>query len=530
MNEQNWDKERHELRTRADQKFRAHHPERIVALAKKPDHVPIWRRRAHMKRHETVSGVAAKDRFGIVEDDRNAQKPQDRFQAMNVMRSWADNKVNRHVIDNGSHLSPPASPYTQLSSAARERLEREGRRRANSVFSRIPLPTTPANRFWTDQGSSPKVKHGLGLIAEPQLSESEHSESSHDQGSRDPSLPSDGDNHQGLFEHMERHAEEHYQQKSQEKEMENNQDPQLQTSDSGYDPSDDAQIIRRDFGFWNPLDEQRRDHVSPPNPTIIDQSIDETDSGEKEIVSDKGKKPNDQETSPEFPPGPNNYEHHSADVQLSPSELMAPLIDASHEHIPVGEHSNLEIYQADKAPESPPTPGIIGNTNRDFHPMSPRSDHGEHLDPQRSILRSEQNKSPYTVQSPDTNDLAGDESPDAQQKPPGHDSAKSPTTKAKSDRNDDLKSSDSKSTSPEPGGVIVNAVSFQDQVREDDAKARLSSDAPVRSNNRASSHDSQRPRSSRLDHSYEAGSDKDSLIVSPVRSVRYPCSHRISPL
>ena len=483
-----------------------------------------------MKRHETVSGVAAKDRFGIGADDGNAQEPHDRFQAMNTMRSWADNKVNWQAIKTGSHRSPLVSPRTQSSSATRERLEREARRRANSVISKIPLATSPANRFWTDQGGSPKVKHGLDLVSEPQLSESEHSESSHDEASRDPSLFGDGDDHQGLFEHTERHAEEHYQQKSQEKGMESNQDPQLQTSDSGYDPSDDAQIIRRDFGFRNPLDEQRRDHASLPKPTIIDQSIDETDSGEKEAVSDKGKKPNDQEMSPEFPPDPNNYGHHNADVQLPPSEPMGPLIDASHEHIPVGEHSNLDIYQADEAPESPPTPGIIGNINRDSQSMSPGSDHGEHLDAQRSFLRSEQNKSRYTIQSPGTNRLSGDESPDAQQKPPGHDSAKSPTTQSKSYRNDDLKSSGSNSTSPEPGGVTVKAISIQDQVREDDdAKAQLSSDAPLRLNHRASSHDSQGPRSSRLDHSYEAGSDKDSLIVSPARSVRCPCSYRMSP-
>ena len=483
-----------------------------------------------MKRHETVSGVAAKDRYGIDADDGSAQEPHDRFEAMTAMRSWADNKVNWQVIETGSHRSPLVSPRTKSSSATRERLEREAKRRANSVISRIPLRKSPANQCWTDQGGSPKVKHGLDLVSEPQLSGSEHSESSHDEASQDPSLSGDGDNLQGLFKHTERHTEEHYQQKSKEKGMESNQDPQLQTSDSGYDPSDDAQIIRRDFGIWNPFDEQRRDHVSLPQPTIIDQSIYETDSGEKEVVSDKGKKPNAQETSPELPPDPHNYEHHSADVQLPPSEPMGPLIDASHEHIPVGEHSNLVIYQADKAPESPPTPGIIGTINRDSQPMSPRSDHGEHLDLQRSFLGSEQNKS-RSIQSPGTDRLSGDESPDAQQKPPGHDSAKSPTAQSKSDTNDDLKSSGSNSTSPEPGGVTVKAISIQDQVREDDdAKAHLSSDAPLRLNNRASSHDSQRPRSSRLDHSYEAGSGKDSLIVSPARSVRYPCSHRIRPL
>ena len=526
MEVQFWDKERHELRTRPDQRFKAQHRERNVSLVKKRDNVPIWSRRSNMKRHETVSGVAAKDRFGIGEDDGNVEEPHDRSQAMDVMRSWAGKPVNWQEIEAGSHLSPLASPHTQSSAAKRERLAREGKRRANTVISRTPQPTSTANRLGTDQGMSSKVKDGPDHVSEHQPSESEHSESSHDEGSQDPSLPGDGDNHQGLFEHTETHAEENYPQKSEQKGMDNDHDPQLQTSDSGYGLSDDAQIIRRDFGVWNPSDKQGRDHVSLPKSPIIDQSIDETDNGKKEIVSDNGNKPYQEETPTETPPDPNKYEHHSAGVQLPPSEPKAPFIDASYGYIPVGGHFDQQIYEAEEAPESPPTPGIIEKINRDSQAMSPRSDHMEHIDPQRSFLRSEQNKSPHTIQSPDTTRLAGDESPDAQQKPPGHDSAKSPTTQSKSERNDHLKSPGLKSSSSEPGGVIVKAVSIQDQVREDDdAKAQLSSDAPLRESNRASSHEPQRPRSSRPDHSYDAGSDRDSLVVSPVRSVRYPYSH-----
>ena len=525
MEDQFWDKERHELRTRADQRFKARHPERIGTLAKKRDNVSIWRRRAHMKRHETVSGVAARDRFGIGEDDGNAEEPHDRSRAMNAMRSWADKKVNWQEIEAGSHLSPLASPHTQHSSATRERLEREGRRRANSAISRIPLRTSPANRFSTDQGSSPNVKHGPDHVSEHQPPESEHSESSHDGGSQDPSLPGDGDSHQGLFEHTERHAEEYYRQMSQEKGMENNQDPQLQASDSGYGLSDDAQIIRRDFGVWNPLDEQRSDHVPLPKSPIIDQSMDETDDGQKEVVSDKGKKPNDQETSSETPPDPNKCEHHSPDLQLPPSEPKGPL-DASHGHIPLGEHSDLENYQAEEAPESPSTPDVTEKINRDSPPTSPSRDHGEHLDPQRSFLRSEQNKSRYTIQDQDTTRSAGDENPDAQQTSPGHDSMKSPNQQSKSHGDERLKSPDLEFRSPKSGGVSVKAIPFQDRARKvHDAEARLNSDAPLRENNRASPHDSQRLRSSGPDRSYDADGDKDSLIVSPARSVSYPYSH-----
>ena len=525
MEDQFWNKERHELRTRADQRFKARHPERNVSPVKKRDNVSIWKRRAHMKRHETVSGVAARDQLGISEDDGNVEELQDRSQAMNAMRSWADNKVNWQEREAGSHLSPLASPHTQHSSATRERLAREGKPRANSVVSRIALSTSPANRFRTDRSSFSKVKDGPDLVSEYQPSESEHFESSHDEGFQDPSLPGDGDNHQGLYEQTKRHAKEHYSQ-PQHTGMGNNHDPQFQTSNSGYALSDDDQVIRRDFGVWNPPDEQRRDHAPLPKTPIIDQSIDETDNGEKEVVSDKGKKPDDQERSSETSPDPNKYEYHSADVQLLPSEPKAPLIDASHGHITDGEHSDLEVCESEEGPESPPTPVTIEKINRDSQPMSPRSDHREHLDPQRSLFRSGQNKSPYTIQNPDTTRLAGDESPDAQQTSPGLDHMKSLNQQYKSERNDHLKSPVSKSTSPEPRGVIVKAVSIQDQVKEDDdAKAQLSSDAPLRENNRAPSHDSQRPRSSRPDHLYDAGSDKDSLIVSPVRSVRYPCSY-----
>ena len=479
-----------------------------------------------MKRHETVSGVAANDPFGIGEDDGKVRELRDRSQAMKTMKSWADKKVNWQEIEAGSHLSPLASPHTQSSSAKRERLATEGKRRANSVISRIPLPTSPANRSWTDRRIFPKVKDGPDHVSDHQPSKSEHSKSSHDKVSQTPNLPSDEDKHQDPFGHTKRHAEEHHPQQSQEKWMENSHDPQFQTSISGYLLSDDSQMIRRDFNTWNPSDEQRRDHVPLPKTPIIEQSVDETDNGEKEVVSDKGKKPKDQETSSESPPDLNRYEHHGADFQVPPYEPKASPIDASHGHIPVGEHSDLESREAEEALESPPAPDIMEKINRDSQPMSPRSDHVEHLDPQQSLLRNEQNKSPYTIQNPDTTRLAGDESPDAQQTSPGHDSMKSPNQQSKSHGEDHLKSPGLRSRSPELGGVTVKAISIQDRVgKDDDAEARLNSDALLHEDNRASSNDSQRLRSSRPDHSYDAGSDKDSLIVSPARSVRHPCFH-----
>ena len=476
-----------------------------------------------MKRHETVSGVAATDRFGIGEDDGNVEESHDRSKAMNAMRSWADNKVNWQEIEAGSHLSPLASPHTQSSSAKRDRLAREGKRRANTVISRIPLPTSPANRFWTDQGSSPKVKDGPDHVSEHRPLESEHSESSHHGSYQDPSLPGDGDDHQGLFEHTERHAEEHYPHESQQKEMDNDHDPQLQTSNSGYGLPDDAPIIRRDFSVWNPSNEQRRDHVPLPESPMIDQRVDETDNREKEVVSDRGRKRNEQGTSSETPPDPNKYDHH---VQPPPSEPKALLIDASHRHVPIGEDSHLEVYEAEEAPESPPTPSITKKTNRNSQPMFPRSDHVEHSDPQRSPLGSEQNKSPYTIQNPDTSRLAGDESPDTQQTSPNHDSMMTPNQQSKSLGDEHLKDPDLVFESPESGGVTVKAIPIRDRVRkDDDAKAWLKNDALLREDDGASPHDSQGLRSSRPDRSYDAGSDKDSLIVSPARSVRYPCSH-----
>ena len=534
MEDQIWDKERHELRTRTDQRFKAQHAERRVSLTKKRDDVSIWRRRAHMKRHETVSGVAAKDRSGIGEDVGNAQEPHDRSQAMNAMRSWADKKVNWQKIEAGSHPSPPASPHTQSSSAKGERLVREGRRRAISVISRKPLPKSPANRVRTNQGIFPKVKHGLDLVPEHQPAESEHSESSHDEDSQNPSLPGDGDSHQGLFEHTNRHAEEHYPQRSQQKGVDDDHDPQIRTSDSGCRLCDEAKIRQRNFSLCddakirrNLSDQQRRDHVPLSKIPIIDQSIDETDDGEKLAVSDKSKKPNEQETSSETPPDLNEYEHHSTDVQLPPSELKAPLIDASPGYIPDGDHSDQEVYEAEEAPESPPTPGIIDKLDPDSQPMSPRSDHMEHLDPQTSPFWSQQNKSPYTIQNPDTTRSAGDESPDAQQTSPSHNSMKSPNQQSKSHGDDHLKSPGWEFKSPESGGVSINAIPIQDRVsNDDDAEARLKSDAPMGENDRASFYDSQRHRSSRPDRSYDAGDDKDSLIVSPARSVRYPCSIR----
>ena len=565
MEDQNWDKERHELRTRADQRFRARHPERVVSLSKKRDDVSIWTRRAQMKRHETVSGVAAKDRFGIGEDVGNAEEPHDRSQAMNAMRSWTDKKVNWQEIEASSHLSPLASPHTKSSSAKRERLAREGRRRANSVISRTPLPKSPANRFGaeqgispkvkhgldivparegrrransiisrtplpkspanrfgTEQGKSPKVKHGLDLVPEHQPSESERSESSHDVDSRNPSLPGDGDSHQGPFEYVNRHAKEHDLQKSQQKGMDSGHDPQIRTSDSGFGRFDDAQV---DFGIWNPSDQQRKDHVPLPKVPIIEQSIDETDDSKKKVVSDNSKKPDHHETSSETPPDPNEYEHYSPDVQLPQSEPEAPLTDATHQYVPDGDHSDQAIFEAEEATESPPTPGVIDQLDRDSQPISPRSDDVEHLDPQTSPFRSEQNKSPYIVQNFDTTPLAGDESPDAQQTSPGHDSMIIPNQRSESHGDGHLRGPDLEFISPESGGVTVNATPVQDRLRKDeDAQARLNSHAPLREIDRASSHDSQEHRSSRPDRSYDAGSDKDSLVVSPARSVRYPCS------
>ena len=522
MEDQFWDKERHELRTRADQRFKARHPERKGSLVKKRDNVPIWRRRAHLKRHETVSGVAAKDRYGIAEDDGNPQEPHDRSQAMNAMRSWADKKVNWQKIEAGSHLSPLASPHTKHSSAKRERLESEAKRRANSVISRIPLPTSPANRLWTDQWGSPKMKDGPEPVSENQPSESEHSESSNDEDFQDPSFPGDGDSHQGLFKYTKRHTEEYYPRKPRPKGIDNVYGPQPQTPDSGYGLHDDPEIKRRDFGIWNPSDKQRRDHVPLPKSPTIDQSVDETYDSEKGVVSDKGQKPNDQDTSPETSPDPNQYKHHSSDVQFLPSKPGGPLINNSQELIPIGEHPDVEMFEAEEIPKSPPTPDIREEMNRDSQPMSPRSDYVEHLDPQRNLPMSEQDKSPYTIQNPDTTRLAGDESPDAQQTSPGHDSMKSPNQQSKIYGDDNLKSPDLQPESPEPGGVTLEATSIQDPVTEDDnTEARLNRDATLYEDKRASSHDSPRLRSSRPDP-YDADSDRDSLIVSPVRSVRHP--------
>ena len=556
MDKRRWNHKTDELRIHPSQRFEDQHPRRNASVGKKRDSGATVGKSSLGKRRETVSETAAKDPFGLGDDDRDLEEPNERAQAIDAMKSWGDNQTDWKEKEAGSHWSPLTSPGTVRVRlpAEKKRLTRERRRRANTVVSRIPVRKSTADRSWTGHGSSPKIKNDLDHDSELQTSDYEHVQGIHDEDLREIgllNLGDDGNNCQDRVEQTERYSEEDYSPKPQRKWQDSDHETQIQPSNSGDAFSDDNLIIKRDFVIWNSLDEHKSDHVPPSNP---EQNTDETNNRENDFVSDEGKKPNETEIPSETPPDPNKHERHSADTQPQPSGSEPTLIDASPIHDPIEEQFHSETNDIKEAPHTPQSPGTTEDLSQDPRSESSRSDHIMDPDPQSSPPECGQNKSSITSHFPE-NQIT-----DAQPKSPSSDDSKSPEPKpnfpsgghitmpypqvkhsskdATKNLNPQSKSSGSDhvkglngSQSPESGGVTVGTKPIQDQVgKDEDLEAWFESDAPLPGNYRALAHYSRRPRSSRPNRSSHPGNGRDSITVSPAESVRQPCSQVTEPL
>ena len=586
-----WNHKTDELRTRASQKFEAQHPRRLSSLRKRPEIVLEEGTNSRLARRETVSEVAAKDPFGIGDDDGNVEEPNDRVQAIDAIKAmdtwsgsklewndkaprstqspltspyanvekpndrvhrieaikpidiWAGSKLKWEGKASEASQSPPTSPYTVRSFAEKQRLVRDRIRHNSLVKSRIPRPNSIVDRRLTDHGISPVVKNDPDYDSKTRPSGSKQVESSHNEGFQNARLENDSnekDSRQDRTEHMKSYADKDYPPKSQPKGRDSNYDPQLHPPGSGDALFDDDRITRRDFGSWYPSNEQRSDHVLPSKSAEPDHDIHETSDCEKEAVSDKGEKKDETGSSSEIDPS-----FHSNVFQSQPSGSECTLVDASSIHNLVEEQIHVETNETKEAPDPPHSLRNIENISHDPQPKSPGDDQTENSNSQSNTLGNNQNRSPNRNESPHiarSPDTMESQKPKTQPKSPSDGDMKSHDPQSKSSESDHAKSSDPQPKSPksdqnripglkprfpESGGVSVEKTVARDNVVEDDdQEACLNSDARVPGNYKAFFHGSQSPGLLSPDRSSSPGSGKDSLIVSPTRTVRHPCSHR----
>lgn len=586
-----WNHKTDELRTRASQRFEAQHPRRLSSLRERPDAESKEGRNPRLeKRRETVSEVAAKDPFGIGDDDGDVEEPNDRVQAIDAIKAmdtWAGSKLEWNekaprspqcpptsaytnveepndraqridaikAIDTwaGSKLkwkgkasevsqSPPTSPYNVHSFAEKQRLVRDRRHRNGLVKSRIPRLNSIADRHLTDHDNSPVDKNGPNGDSKTRPSGSEQFESSHNEGFQSERLQNDPNEKDSRRDRTE-HADKDYPPKSQPIGRDSNYDPQLQLPGSGDALVDDDRIIRRDFGSWNPPNEQRSDQVLPSNSVEPDQDTHETSDREKEAVSDKRKNNDETGSSSEIDPSFHSNERDVFGPQPQPSGSKSTLVDASSIHNLVEEQVHVETNETKEAPNTPHSLRNIENISHGPQPKSPGDHQTEDSDSQSKTPASDQNRSPDTNQSPhiaQSPDTMESQSPNTLPRSPGDDVMKSPHPQSKPSESDHAKSSDPRPKSPksdennipglnpkfpESGDVSVEKASVRDHVGEDDDReACLNGDAPLPEKHKAFVHGSQSPGLLSPDGSINPGSGEDSLVVSPTRTVRPPCS------
>lgn len=263
-------------------------------------------------------------------------------------------------------------------------------RRENLSQNREPAPKLSDDQSWTDHGNSAEIRHGPYHGSELRPSDSEQLDGSNDESHPKPSLTSDpdeGDNRQNRIEQTKRyttdnHPENHAKHKNRSPET------QLQDPDPGYSFPDDEGVIRKDFGSWNPPNQQESHDDPQPHSPKPDHSIDETGEQENQVVSDLSQKPEETETLSKIPLPSHNNERDSLDSQPQQSGSGPSFVDAGPIHDSVEEQVELGINRNDKAPDSPHSPENanarpvhspikeqvdLGNKMNDKAPNSPHS-------------------------------------------------------------------------------------------------------------------------------------------------------------
>ena len=223
-----------------------------------------------------------------------------------------------------------------------------------------------------------------------------------------------------------------------------------------------------------------------------------TSDGGGKTVSDKGKAPEKTRT-PSETSSLHNKEHDGFYSQLQPTEIELTLNDESAFHDPFEDRSDLETNETKGASDATLSAGAMEDVSHGSRSKSPRREHKRNPGPP---VRT---KNPHITQNPSTII----HSPGIMERP-------SPDSRCKSPESDRMQS-------PDP--QLAENNSIQDQEAEDvDPVAWFNSDAPLTENFRAFFHDTRLPRSFTFGHSSKSGSDTDSLIMSPTRTVRLLCS------
>ena len=239
-----------------------------------------------------------------------------------------------------------------------------------------------------------------------------------------------------------------------------------------------------------------------------------SDRGGK-TISDKGKTPE----TPSF----HNKEHDGlhSQRQLTDSELT--LNNESAIHDLAEDRLDLEVGEIKGVPYATLLAGAMEDVSHASRPKSPRIEHIRNPDP------PSHKESPKITQNPNTiihsPSILERTNPNSQRESSNSDRMQSPDPRRKSLDIDPVQGPDPQVQPSEPEKVDAERNHIQDRVAEDvDPVAWFNSDAPLQGNYKAFIHGTQLPRSSIHDRSSKPGSDTDSLIISPARTVRLLCS------
>ena len=293
----------------------------------------------------TVSNRERRDTFSFGTRDEYEDVP---LQALERMKA--------------KHEGLKASEELDREDAAHEDLARQfftiRTRRGNLPQNRKPAPKITDDQFRTDHGNFSEIRHSPDHRSELRPSESEQLDGSNDESHPKPSLtsvPNEGDNRQSHIEQMKRYTTENYPENHAKHKNRSPESP-LQDPDPEYGSPDDEGVIRKDFGSWNPPNQQESHDDPQPHSPNPDHSIDETSDQENQAVPDLSQKPEETETLSKTPLPSHNKERDSLDSQPQESGSGPSFVDADPIHDSDEEQVELGINMNDEAPDSPHSP------------------------------------------------------------------------------------------------------------------------------------------------------------------------------
>ena len=253
----------------------------------------------------------------------------------------------------------------------------------------------------------------------------------------------------------------------------------------------------------NAVNKNLRNDVSFPE--IPDS--DETSNHKNEARSEMDRKSGETETLSKTPVS--SYSNELKDI-VSQSQAVGSeptLVDAGSIHGPFEGQIDPDADKTQDTTDTVPFPRIMKSKQDDERLKSLGSDFVESYDPHS--LRD------TTM----TRDL------DIRSNAPGIIENASAVSRPVSPWNDRIKGPDTSSQSPGPESITIGTNSARDQIQENlSTEAWLNSDAPLAGNYRAILERPSSPISISPNHSSNPASLTDSLIISPIKSVRLPRS------